>query len=245
VDQQFIALTSYRHLDKTDDGKIRYTFGVPYTRFGTNYFPYSTLGENFITQRIPNMSKEGYWPLAPETVNQWKLFADDIRRDLRIVKAMGFQVSRLHHLELLWDKDPKSNKPYVDPAKRDEYLDFYFDELKHLGLKALLDIKLSPEEAAELVARYRPLVEGQHSDGESMQRHRAERVRGNQTDCLSAEALPDGGGVGDADREAGAAVLAVDIVQPDVANQARTIDDPRAGMGLHPRKPGLCALRGE
>jgi hypothetical protein len=112
------------------------------------------------------MSKEGYWPLAPETVNQWPLFKDDIKRDLRILKAMGFVISRLHHLELLWDKDPKTNKPYVDPVKRDEYLDFYFAELKHLGLKALLDIKVSPEETAELVTRYRDLVEGVEIDNE-------------------------------------------------------------------------------
>src|SRR5207249_5356432 len=115
VDQQFIAYTSYHHIDKSPDGAIRYTFGVPFTRFGTNYFPYSTLGENFIAQRLPGMSKEGYWPLAPETVNQWKLFADDIRRDLRILKAMGYEITRLHHLELLWDIDPTTKKPYVDP----------------------------------------------------------------------------------------------------------------------------------
>jgi hypothetical protein len=56
VDQQFIAMTSFRHQEQTDAGAgagIRYTFGVPFTRFGTNYFPYSTLGENFITQRLP------------------------------------------------------------------------------------------------------------------------------------------------------------------------------------------------
>src|SRR5207237_4061295 len=100
---------------------------------------------------LPRMSKERYWPLAPETVNQWKLFADDIRRDLRILKAMGYEITRLHHLELLWDIDPTTKKPYIEAAKRQEYLDFYFDELKHLGLKALLDIKIPPPDAADLV----------------------------------------------------------------------------------------------
>ncbi len=165
VDQAFVAMTGYRHQEPTKEG-IRYSIGVPYTKFGTNYFPYSTLGENFINLRIPGMSKEGYWPLAPETVNQWKLFADDIKRDLRILKAMGFEISRLHHLELIWDKDPKTNKPYVEEAKRWQYLDFYFGELKALGLKALLDVKLTPAETAELVARYRPQVEGVEIDNE-------------------------------------------------------------------------------
>jgi hypothetical protein len=166
VDNHFVSLVSYRHLDKTEAGGIRHTFGVPFTRFGTNYFPYSTLGENFITKRIPNMSKEGYWPLSPETVNQWPLFVDDVRRDLRILKAMGFEISRLHHFELLWDKNPKTDRPYVDPVKRQEYLDFYFGELKNLGLKALLDIKISPEETAELVAHYKPQIEGVEIDNE-------------------------------------------------------------------------------
>src|SRR5205814_924976 len=76
-------------------------FGVPYTKFGTAYFPYSTLGENFGRLHMPGMSQEGYWPLAADTVKQWNLFADDIRRDLRIAKAMGFESIRLHHLEML------------------------------------------------------------------------------------------------------------------------------------------------
>ncbi|HEX8523908.1 MAG TPA: hypothetical protein VF669_16760 [Tepidisphaeraceae bacterium] len=165
VDQAFIAMTSFRHQDKIDAG-TRLTLGVPFTRFGTAYFPYSTFGENFINLRIPGMSKEGYWPLAAETVNRWELFTDDIKRDLRILKAMGFELDRLHHLELLWDKDPGTKKPFVDEIKRREYLDFYFTELKHLGLKALLDVKLSPEETADLVQRYREQIEGVEIDNE-------------------------------------------------------------------------------
>jgi hypothetical protein len=78
---------------------------------------------------------------------------------------MGFELVRLHHLELLWDKD-KTGKPYVEPAKRWEYLDFFFGELDKLQLKALLDIKLTPDETAELVTRYRKLADGVEYDNE-------------------------------------------------------------------------------
>jgi hypothetical protein len=164
ADQNFVAYVGYNPQQVTTiGGKI--TFGVPFTKMGTNYFPYSTLGENFGQMRMAGMSKEGYWPLAPQTVNQWPLFADDIKRDLRILKSMGFELVRLHHLELLWDKD-KSGKPYVEPAKRWEYLDFFFGELEKLQLKALLDVKLTPDEVAELVTRYRKLADGVEYDNE-------------------------------------------------------------------------------
>jgi hypothetical protein len=164
ADQQFIAYTGFNPQEKTAGG-AKVSFGVPFARFGTNYFPYSTLGENFVTVKQPGMSKDGYWPLAPETVKQYKLFADEIKRDLRIAKAMGFELIRLHHVELLWDKDT-GGKEYVTEQQRNEYLDFYFNELKHLGLKALLDIKVSPEETARFVKRYRDLIDGVEIDNE-------------------------------------------------------------------------------
>lgn len=164
VDQQFVAYVGYNPQKVTDDG-MTLSFGVPYTEFGTNYFPFSTLGENFIDLRMPGMSKDGYWPLAAASVNQYEKFADIIRRDLRTLKALGYSISRLHHLEVLWDKDP-SGKEYVSQANRQKYLDFYFDELKKLDLTALLDVKLTPEQTAWLVKRYRPLVEGVEIDNE-------------------------------------------------------------------------------
>src|SRR3954467_12020186 len=97
---------------------------------GTDFFPYSTLGENFANLLTPGMSKEGYWALAPQTVLQWQKFADDIRRDLRTIKAMGFDLVRLHHLEVIYDVDPKTKQPYIPADKRWEYLDFLFKELE-------------------------------------------------------------------------------------------------------------------
>ncbi|MEO6334776.1 MAG: hypothetical protein ABIO91_07305 [Pyrinomonadaceae bacterium] len=156
IDNEFIGYTSYA--EQTNRArKIRYSVGVAYTRFGTNYFPYSTLGENFDDKKLPGMDRDGYWPLAADTVNQWQLFAGDITRDLRIAKTLGFELIRLHHLELLKG---------VDKTKRFEYLDFLFGELSKLNLKALIDARLSAEDTAELVKRYRSHIDGVEIDNE-------------------------------------------------------------------------------
>ena len=165
ADQRFVAYVGYNPQQVTTvGGKI--TFGVPFTRMGTNYFPFSTLGENFDQLRMEGMSKEGYWPLAPQTVIQWEKFADDIRRDLRILKAMGYELCRLHHLELLWNKNEKTGEYVIDPAKRWEYLDFFFGECDKLQVKVLLDVKLPPGDVAELVKRYRKSCDGVEYDNE-------------------------------------------------------------------------------
>src|SRR5262249_27342361 len=107
VDQQFIAWTSF--VKETHEGDTtKLALGTPSVKFGTAYFPYSTLGENFEKWHMPGMSKETYWPLAADVVKNYKLFADDIKRDLRIAKAMGFQTIRMHHLEMLYDLDEKT-----------------------------------------------------------------------------------------------------------------------------------------
>src|SRR5205823_10653375 len=92
----------------------RIAFGTRSVRFGRSYFPYSTLGENFDKLKLPGMDRESFWPLAADTVNQWRLFADDIRRDCRIAKAMGFQLIRLHHLELLAPIGKQAREEYLD-----------------------------------------------------------------------------------------------------------------------------------
>ena len=156
VDQTFVAYTGYTAQQKTARG-VSVSFGTPFTRFGTSYFPYSTLGENFDSLKLPGMSQEAFWPLAADTVLQWHLFADDIRRDLRIAKAMGFQLIRLHHIELLAS---------IPPAVRREYLDFIFGQLRELHLRALLDAYASPQQLAELVGRYRDAVDGVEIENE-------------------------------------------------------------------------------
>ena len=170
IDNAFVAYTSYaeqaltqrserskKSLRPGSGASIKYSIGVPYTRFGTNYFPYSTLGENFDLQKLPGMDRDAYWPLAADTVNKWQLFADDIRRDLRIAKTLGFELIRLHHLELL---------SQIDKQKRFQYLDFLFGEMRHLKLKVLIDARISADETAELVRRYRDVIDGVEVDNE-------------------------------------------------------------------------------
>jgi len=156
VDDMFVAYAGYAEQRRMNEG-TRVSIGVPFVRFGTNYFPYSTLGENFDMLKLPGMDREAYWPLAADTVTEWRLFADDIRRDLRIAKAMGFELIRLHHLELIAPLDAKV---------KTEYLDFLFAEMRHLGLRALLDVQMSPEETAGIVARYRNLIDGVEIENE-------------------------------------------------------------------------------
>jgi hypothetical protein len=156
VDQDFIAYTGFNP-QKQDGETTRVSFGVKYVKFGTAYFPYSTLGENFEKWHMPGQMKETYWPLSADTVTQYKLFADDIKRDLRIAKAMGFESIRLHHLEEI---------ARLDKAVQDEYIDFLFAEFRHLGLTALLDVKLPTARVVELVKKYRPQVDGVEIDNE-------------------------------------------------------------------------------
>lgn len=156
VDNAFVAYASYAE-QKQENGKIDYEIGVPYTRFGTNYFPYSTLGENFDIKKLPGMDRDAYWAFAADTVNKWQLFADDIRRDLRIAKTLGFELIRLHHLELIEG---------VEKAKQVEYLDFFFGEMRKLKLKALIDARISAADTADLVRRYRDVIDGVEVDNE-------------------------------------------------------------------------------
>jgi len=156
TDQMFVAWTSYNE-QKSSGATNEVIFGTKSVRFGTSYFPYSTLGENFDSIKLPGMDRESFWPLAADTVNQWPLFADDIRRDLRIAKAMGFQLIRLHHLELLAP---------IEKKIRDEYLDFLFGELRHLKLKALVDVYTSPDQIKDLLKRYGDVVDSVEIENE-------------------------------------------------------------------------------
>ncbi len=156
ADEEFIAYVGYGE-ERTQDESVHISIGIPGVRFGTNYFPYSTLGENFTSQKLPGMDRAAYWPLAADTVTQWRLFADDIRRDLRVAKTMGFELIRLHHLELIAPLDEKIKR---------EYLDFFFGEMRRLKLRALLDAQMQPGEIGEIVRRYRDVIDGVEIENE-------------------------------------------------------------------------------
>jgi hypothetical protein len=148
ANQQFVGYNSYaaRHGDRVE-------IGVPYTVFGTSYFPYSTLGENFGKLKLPGQEVDAFWPLSADTVTHWRDYAEDIRRDLRIAKAMGFTVIRLHYLDLI------SKLP--EPVQF-EYLDFLTSEIRRLGLRALFSTAFtywSPEQIATRVARYQDIID--------------------------------------------------------------------------------------
>ncbi|MEO6236468.1 MAG: hypothetical protein ABIQ52_05670, partial [Vicinamibacterales bacterium] len=157
--EAFLAYTGYVRQDRRGD-TTELAFGVPSVRFGTAYFPYSTLGENFDRLKLPGMDSEGYWPLAADTVEKWPLFADAIRRDLRIAKAMGFHVIRLHYLDVIARLSPRIQR---------DYLDFLFAELRHLELGAMLspsDARFTPAQIAAMVSRYRDVVESVEIENE-------------------------------------------------------------------------------
>lgn len=156
ADEEFISYVGYSE-QRADAQGAQVSIGVAGVRFGTNYFPYSTLGENFSLQKLPGMDRAAYWPLAADTVNQWRLFADDIRRDLRIAKAMGFELIRLHHFELIAS---------IDEGVKREYLDFLFGEMRHLKLRALLDAQMRPDEIAGIARRYRDVIDGVEIENE-------------------------------------------------------------------------------
>ena len=148
ADRAYVAYNSYmaRHGSRVE-------IGVPSVTFGTSYFPYSTLGENFGELKLPGQQTDAFWPLSADTVTRWRDFAPDIRRDLRIAKAMGFTVIRLHYVDVI-AKLPES--------VQFEYLDFLFDELRRLKLRAMFGTAFtywSPEQIAARVARYKDVID--------------------------------------------------------------------------------------
>ena len=158
VDDIFVGWTSYNEQRQATEGTVL-AFGAPSVKFGTSYFPYSTLGENFDDLKLPGMDRDSFWPLAADTVLHWREFADQIRTDLRIAKFMGFQFIRLHHLELL---------AAIPNPQRQEYLDFIFGELRHLKLKAFVDIYASDTAIVELLQRYGDTIDSVEIENETL-----------------------------------------------------------------------------
>lgn len=128
---------------------VRADIGVPYVTFGISYFPYSTFTENFDFYRVPAVTSEGFWATSPVMWKQWRAFIPRMRTDLHIVRAMGFDMVRLHHLELLQT---------LDRADAFAFLDFYASESRALGLKWLVDTEGPPEWVSAVLHRYADLV---------------------------------------------------------------------------------------
>ena len=147
-ESQFLVFAGYRSVTRAGD-EVTVNLGVPAVEFGTSYFPYSTMCENFDYYRTPSLDREGWWPFAPAMWEKWREFAPQMRTDLRIIRAMGFGWVRLHHLELIGKMDRKNAMAF---------LDFYMRECRKLGLKVMIDTSGTPEWFATLAGRYKDVV---------------------------------------------------------------------------------------
>ncbi len=131
--------------------------GVRAVTFGTAYFPYSTFVENLDFYRTPGTDRETWWPVSPVQWAKWRTYVPRMRTDLSIIRAMGFEVVRLHHLELL------------QPLPRAEalaFLDWYAAEARRLGLRILIDTEGPAEWVTALTARYRDVLVGVEIENE-------------------------------------------------------------------------------
>lgn len=147
-ESQFLVSSGYRQVTATAD-KVVVDLGVPAVEFGTSYFPYSTMCENFDYYRTPSLDREGWWPFAPKMWERWREFVPQMRTDFRIIKSMGFDWVRMHHLELIGTMDDKNASAFMD---------FYMAEARKLGLKVLIDTSGTPEWFAKLAGRYKGVV---------------------------------------------------------------------------------------
>lgn len=147
-ESQFLTFAGYRKVTTTA-GSVVVDLGVPAVEFGTSYFPYSTMCENFDYLRTPTLDREGWWPFAPKMWENWRAFAPQMRTDMRIIKAMGFDWVRMHHLELIAP---------MDRANAMQFIDFYMNEARKLGLKVLVDTSGTPQWFATLAGRYKDVL---------------------------------------------------------------------------------------
>lgn len=138
-----------RRATTESNGAVVEELGVGSVSFGISYFPYSTFTENFDYYRTPGLSQESYWPISAQMWTNWRMFAPRVQTDLHIIRAMGFDMVRMHHLELL---------QRMDRAEALAFLDFYTGEARRLGLHILVDTE-GPTEWVSLIAnRYRDIV---------------------------------------------------------------------------------------
>jgi hypothetical protein len=123
--------------------------GVPSVLFGTAYMPYSTFTENFDYYRVPGQDQETYWPISPTMWAKWREFIPRMRTDMHIARAMGFEMLRPHHMELLQK---------MDRAESLAFLDFYMDQARQLGMKVMLDTEGPADWVAFQAKRYGDVI---------------------------------------------------------------------------------------
>lgn len=148
-ESQLLGFAGYVHTA----GAVRDTevvdIGVRGVSFGTSYFPYSTFAENLDYYRTPGLDRETFWPFSPALWTKWRDFTPRMATDLHIIRALGFDWVRLHHIELLQG---------MDRAEAVAFLDWYTAQAKALGLKVLVDSEGPDEWVSMLVSRYGDVV---------------------------------------------------------------------------------------
>lgn len=148
AESQLRAFAGTRLVSRAGDAAVA-DVGVRSVMFGISYFPYSTFAENFDYYRTPGLDQEGFWPTSPVMWKEWRRFVPRMRTDLHIIRAMGFDAVRLHHLELLQS---------LDRADALAFLDFYAAESRALGLHWLVDTQGPPEWVTAVLGRYADLA---------------------------------------------------------------------------------------
>lgn len=217
-DSQLRVFSGYQAVH-ADSGVQTVELGTPFVSFGTSYFPYSTFTENLGYYRTPGLDRETWWPFSPVMWSNWRAFVPRMQTDLHIIRAMGFEWVRLHHLELLQEMDRKDALAF---------LDFYTDQARKLGLHILMDTQ-GPADWVKLIAsRY----------GDVIRRIEVEN-----------EILIPGIGPGDAERwtslyraakraDPEAQVFFTSAGNDGAFERLRTLDVPFDRVGLHAYKHG-------
>ncbi|MDQ3308519.1 MAG: hypothetical protein M3497_00135 [Gemmatimonadota bacterium] len=147
-ESQLRVFAGYRASERAGTGAV-VQLGVPHVTFGTSYFPYSTLTENFDFYRTAGQDRETFWAFSPKLWEHWRTLVPRMRTDLHIIRAMGFEMVRLHHLELLTQ---------MDRAEALAFLDFFTDAARQLGLAIVVDTEGPPEWVAQIAGRYKDII---------------------------------------------------------------------------------------
>lgn len=147
-ESQFHCCAGYRQVTESGGSAI-VDLGVPWVEFGTSYFPYSTLAENFDFYRTPGLDREAWWPFSASAWEGWREFIPRMETDLRIIRSMGFDWVRLHHLELLGQ---------MDRTNALAFLDHYMQTCRDLGLRVMVDTAGSPQWVSTIAGRYSDVV---------------------------------------------------------------------------------------
>jgi len=149
ADAQLKGFAGYR-LASTAKDTTTIDIGTPHVTFGTAYFPYSTFAENLDFYRTPGLDRETWWPISAEQWTKWRDYVPRMQTDLRIIRALGFDAVRLHHLELL------------QQMKREDalaWLDWFTGELRALNLSLMIDSEGPVEWMETVTKRYADVID--------------------------------------------------------------------------------------